>query len=157
MKQDDGRAADMTDTTRHQSWQSTSPPSPTRSCWIHPCSNCQRLDNLHASVSNVVSFPWTFCIYKAKIDSDVPLSPLTFNVVSVVWYCDVRISMPFVIWIFVDQFRIDKSKHAYIFSCRHDQALFSFASAIARYIYWQHLKLLPILKRYQIRLFFHFY
>ena len=28
MKQDDGRAADMTDTTRHQSWQSTYPPPP---------------------------------------------------------------------------------------------------------------------------------
>jgi hypothetical protein len=28
MKQVDGRAAHMTDTTRHQSWQSTPPPPP---------------------------------------------------------------------------------------------------------------------------------
>jgi hypothetical protein len=34
VKQVDGRVAHMTDTTRHQSWQST--PTPTRSCWIHP-------------------------------------------------------------------------------------------------------------------------
>ena len=37
VKQVDGRAALMADTTRHQTWQSTPPPPPpTRSCWVHP-------------------------------------------------------------------------------------------------------------------------
>ena len=35
-QQVDGWVAHMTDTTWHQSWQST---PPTRSCWIHPWSN----------------------------------------------------------------------------------------------------------------------
>jgi hypothetical protein len=45
VKQVDGRAAHMTDTTRHQSWQSIPPPPPpppptrSRSCWIHPWFN----------------------------------------------------------------------------------------------------------------------
>ena len=63
VKQVDGRAAHMTDTTQHQTWQST-PPPPTRSCWIHPW--LHNLSLLFLAVMNMIRWV-SQCFYHATL------------------------------------------------------------------------------------------
>ena len=59
-KQVDGRAAHITYTTRHLSWQSP-PPPPTRSYWIHPCINLSKRCSSIVSVNIADHHQTTYC------------------------------------------------------------------------------------------------